>query len=228
MVYPLAKLFFPLLRSLFVRNCTGLEHIPKKGPFIIASNHQSHIDGLLIGSSVVEKTNKKIHFLAKKEFTSYFGSAVERIIYEKWASVLFVEEEGTKKRGQHALQQASALLDAGELVGIFPEGKRTYDGSLLEGRTGIVRIVLGAKKAKTIPIIPVGIQNADLMLPRNMMIPRIWKARAVLSFGKPFYLTAYQKKFMTKKTATKKMLRAATTLVMKKIAQLARRSYSYA
>ncbi len=223
MVYPFTKLFFPLLRPIFVRSCTGLEHIPKKGPFIIASNHQSHIDGLLIGSYVVQKTNKKIHFLAKKEFTSYFGRTVEKIIYEKWASVLFVEEEGTKKRGRLALQQASALLDAGELIGIFPEGKRTYDGSLLEGRTGIVRIVLGTTKISKIPIIPVGIQNADLLLPRNIMVPRIWKARAVLSFGKPFYLTAYRKKHMTKK-----MLRDATALVMKKIAQQARRPYSYA
>src|SRR3989338_7302536 len=127
MVYSFTKLFFPFLRPLFVRSCTGLEHIPKKGPFIIASNHQSHIDGLLIGSYVVRQTNQKIHFLAKKEFTSYFGSLFEKIIYEKWASVLFVEEEGTKKRGQRALQQASALFDAGKIIGIFPEGKRTYD-----------------------------------------------------------------------------------------------------
>ena len=223
MVYLIMKLLFPFVRPLFVRRCTGLEYIPKKGPFIIASNHQCHIDGLLIGSYVVQKTNKKIHFLAKKEFTSYFGRTIEKMLYEKWASVLFVEEEWTKKRGRHALQQASSLIDEGELVGIFPEGKRTYDGSLLEGRTGIVRIVFGTTKISKIPIIPVGIQNADLMLPRNIMIPRIWKARAVLSFGKPFYLSSYRNKPMTKK-----LLRGATTLVMKKISQQARRSYSYA
>ncbi len=219
MVYYFTKSFFPLLRPLFVRSCTGVEHIPKKGPFIIASNHQSHIDGLLIGSYVVQKTNTKIHFLAKKEFTSYFGRTAEKYLYEKWASVLFVEQEGTKKRGQRALQQASALLDTGEIVGVFPEGKRTYDGSLLEGRTGVIRIVLGTKKR--IPIIPVGIKNADIMLPRNIMVPRIWKARAVISFGKPFYLTSYKNK-----PVTKKLLRDATTFVMKKIATQARRPYA--
>ncbi len=223
MVYHFTKYFFPLLRPLFVRSCTGVEHIPKKGPFIIAANHQSHIDGLLIGSYVVQKTNTKIHFLAKKEFTTYFGRTVEKYLYEKWASVLFVEEEGAKKRGQRALQQASALLDAREIVGVFPEGKRTYDGSLLEGRTGIVRIVLGTKKVSKIPIIPVGIKNADVMLPRNIMVPRIWKTRATISFGKPFYLTLYKNK-----PVTKKLLRGATTFVMKKIAQQARRLYSYA
>src|SRR3989338_4941764 len=137
MVYSFTKLFFPFLRPLFVRSCTGLEHIPKKGPFIIASNHQSHIDGLLIGSYVVQKTNKQIHFLAKKEFTSYFGRTVEKILYQKWASVLFVEEEGTRHRGKIALLQSSGILDMDEIVGLFPEGKRTHDGSLLEGRTGI-------------------------------------------------------------------------------------------
>ncbi len=222
MVYPFTKLFFPLLRSVFVKKVIGLENIPKNCPFIIASNHQSHIDGLLIGSYVVQRTNQKIHFLAKKEFTSYFGKTVEKLLYEKWASVLFVEEEGTKKRGKHALLQASLLLDAGELVGIFPEGKRTYNGSLLEGRTGIIRIVLGTKKAKKIPIIPVGVSGANIMLPRNIMIPRIWKSRVTLSFGKPFYLTSHKNKHVTKK-----MLRSATTFVMKKIAQQARRQYSY-
>lgn len=222
MAYPFMKLFFPLLRLFFVRSCTGIENIPKKGPFIIASNHQSHIDGLLIGSYVVQKTNQKIHFLAKKEFTSYFGKTVEKILYKRWASVLFVEKEGTKKRGKHVLLEASSLLDAGALVGIFPEGKRTYDGSLLEGRTGIVRIIFFAK-IKKIPIIPVGIKNADILLPRNMVVPRVWQARATISFGKPFYLTSYKNKPMTKK-----LLRSATTLVMKKIGKQAHREYPYA
>ena len=224
MVYPFTKQFFPLIRQLFVKQCTGLENIPQKGPFILAANHQSHIDGILLGSYVVQKTNQKIHFLAKKEFTTYFGSIVEKYLYEKWASVLFVEEQGTKKRGQYALQQASALLDHGEIVGIFPEGTRTYDGSLLEGRTGIVRILLGTKKYEKVPIIPVGIANGNIMLPRKKVIPRIWKARLSLSFGKPIYLTSYKDKQMIKKV-TKKMLRNATTLVMKKIAQQTGVSY---
>ncbi len=222
MVYRFTKLFFPLLRPLFVKNVTGLENIPKNTPFIIAANHQCHIDGLLIGSYVVQKTNKKIHFLAKKEFTSYFGKTIERVLYKQWASVLFVEEEGTKKRGKHALRQASALLDAGEIVGIFPEGKRTYDSSLLEGRTGIVRIILKTKKQKKIPIIPVGVKNANVMLPRNCMIPRLWKVRVSLSFGKPFYLTSYKNK-----PVNKKMLRNATTTIMKRISYYAGVPYDY-
>lgn len=222
MVYPLMKFLFPLVRSLFVRRCVGLQNIPKHGPFILAANHQSHLDGLFIGSYVIQKTNQKIHFFAKKEFTSYFGSFFENIVYKKWAQVLFVEKEGTYHRGKIALLQASALLDNREIIGIFPEGKRTYDGSLQEGRTGIVRIALGTKKIKKIPIIPVGIKNADIMLPRNIMIPRIWKARTTLSFGKPFYFTSYRNKPITKKS-----LRDATTLVMKKIAQQAGRPYAF-
>lgn len=220
MVYAFTKLFFPLLRPLFVKKVSGLDNIPLKGPFIIAANHQSHIDGLLMGSYVIQKTNQKIHFLAKKEFTSYFGQLFENIIYQKWASVLFVEEEGTRYRGKIALLQASGILDMGEIVGVFPEGTRTYDGSLQEGRTGVVRIVLGTKKYKRIPIIPIGIRNAHLMLPRNCMIPRFWKTRVSLSFGKPFYIDTYRKKKMTKK-----MLRDATTVVMKKISQCAGVSY---
>jgi 1-acyl-sn-glycerol-3-phosphate acyltransferase len=222
MVYPFTKLFFPLFHPLFVKKVTGLENIPKKGPFIIAANHQSHIDGFLIGSYVIQKTNKKIHFLAKKEFTSYFGQLFENIVYKKWVSVLFVEKEGTRHRGKIALLQASGLLDFGEIVGVFPEGSRTYDGSLQEGRTGVVRIVLGTKKYKRIPIIPIGIRNAHVMLPRGCMVPRFWKTRVSLSFGKPFYVDTYRKKKMTKK-----MLRDATTVVMNKISHCAGLPYDH-
>lgn len=222
MVYPFTKLFFPLLRSLFIKNVTGLENIPKKGPFIIVANHQSHLDGLFIASYVIQKTDQKPHFLAKKEFTSYFGRFFEYIVYQQWASVLFVEKEGMRHRGKIALLQASGILDMREIVALFPEGTRTYDGSLQEGRTGIVRIVLGTKKYKRIPIIPVGIKNAHLLLPRNCLIPRIWNARISLSFGKPFYIDSYRKK-----KVTKKMLRDATTVVMKKISQSAGVPYDH-
>ncbi len=220
MVYHIAKLFSSFLQFLFVKKITGLENIPKKGPFILAANHQCHLDGLILGMYVVQRTNKKIHFLAKKEFTGYFGKTIEKLVYTSLAEVLYVEKEGTKGKGKKAITQAAHLLDTCAIIGIFPEGTRTYDGSLLEGRTGIVRITFDAKKE--IPIIPVGIRNAYRLLPRNKVIPRIWKTRMIIKIGKPFYITKYKKK-----KATKKILRRATTVIMKKIAKEANIPYEY-
>ncbi len=220
MVYRIAKFFTPFFQTLFVKKGTGLENIPKKGPFILAANHQCHLDGIILGMYVVQRTNQKIHFLAKKEFTGYFGKKIEQLVYANWAAVLFVEKEGTKGKGQKAIAIASKVLDKGEIIGIFPEGTRTYDGSLLEGRTGIVRIIFGAKKE--IPIVPVGIRDAWKMLPRNKIIPRLWKARMSIKIGKPFYITK-----LKKKKVTKKLLRTATTLIMKKIAKEVNISYGY-
>lgn len=222
MVYPLTKYLFPFLRSLFVKECSGLKNIPPKGPFIIAANHQSHLDGFLIASYVVQAANQKVHFFTKREFSSYFGSLIEQLVYLRWAGALLVEKQGTQKKGKEAIATASALLDKGEIIGIFPEGTRTDDGSLLEGRTGIVRVILGTKKHKKIPIIPVGVRNAHLLLPRNCIIPRIWKTRISLSFGKPFYIESSRKN-----KVTKKMLRTATTVVMKKISEQAGVSYDH-
>lgn len=219
MVYPFSKLFFFIIQKLFVKEVRGLQNIPKKGPFIIAANHQSHLDGFLLTTYVVQKTNQKIHFLAKQEFTSYFGTFIENIVYKRWAGVLFVGRARTKNKGAVAIEQAATHLEANKIVGIFPEGKRTYDGSLLEGRTGIARILLAT--GKNVPIIPVGIRNANIMLPRNKMMPRLWKARASITFGKAFYLPSFKKRAITKK-----LLRNATTMVMKKIAQEAGLRYA--
>ncbi len=209
MVYPLAKRLFPLFRILFVKKFKGLENVPKKGPFILTANHQTHLDGLILGSYVIEKTNQKIHFFAKREFTAYFGTLFEKIVYQTWAGCLFVEKEGTKHKGKKAIEQAANILNKRGIVGIFPEGTRTYDGSMLKGKTGIIRILY--KTNKKIPIIPVAIRNGNIILPRKKIIPRIWKARIDINFGKPFYVPTSQK-------ITERVLRNKTDYVMKKIA----------
>lgn len=223
MVYTIIKFFFPLIEKLFIKKIKGEENIPSYGPYIIVANHQSHLDGFLLGGYVVKKTDQPIHFLAKQEFTSYFGSWIENLIYKKWAHCILVEKEGTKGKGKLAIAEAAAALEDDGIVGIFPEGKRTYDGSLLEGRTGVVRILLEAQQQvkRSIPLIPIGIQGANILLPREKIIPRIWKSQVTITVGKPFYIKASQKKKLTKA-----LLRKQTTMIMKKLAICAGERYA--
>lgn len=252
MVYPIARFCFPFIRYLLVKRVVGYENIPKKGPFIIVANHQSHLDGFLLASYVIQRTNQKIHFFAKQEFTGYFGEFIEKNVYKKWAGCLLIEREGIegmgmgrigmkrerqkfsrkRHRGSQAIEQASALLDKGGIVGIFPEGTRTYDGSLLEGKTGVVRVILGTHKTgthKKIPIVPVGIRGADTMLPRSKAMPRIWKSRASIQFGKPFYINYYINLIKRKERnkINKRLLHNAVRFIMNKIAKEAGKRYGY-
>lgn len=214
------KFFIPILQKILIKRISGVEHIPNYGPFIVVSNHQSHLDGFLLASYVIQKTNQPIHFLAKEEFTSYFGRWIEEIIYKRWGNCILVEKEGTKGKGKFAIAQAAVILEDEGIVGIFPEGTRTYDGSILEGRTGVVRIILEAQKhtKRKIPLIPIGVVGANILLPRKKIIPRVWKKRASIKVGKAFYINIT-------KNDVKGQLRRETTLIMKKIAACAGEKY---
>ena len=67
MVYPIAKIRLTPLIGLLIKETPGLENVPVTWPFIIAANHESYVDHLIIVKTFAVYLNKKIHFLAKKE-----------------------------------------------------------------------------------------------------------------------------------------------------------------
>jgi 1-acyl-sn-glycerol-3-phosphate acyltransferase len=81
-----------------------------------------------------------------------------------------------------AVVAAVAALRAGRLVGIFPEGTRSPDGLLHQGKTGAARIAVAAG----VPVIPAGITGTDQALPRGAKVPRPGHVR--ITFGPPISL----------------------------------------
>ena len=65
MAYPIAKRIIPPVIKFWIKKMNGLSNIPKNRPFIIAANHSSYMDHLIISVIIVPSINKKIHFLAK-------------------------------------------------------------------------------------------------------------------------------------------------------------------
>ncbi|MBW2975966.1 1-acyl-sn-glycerol-3-phosphate acyltransferase [Candidatus Woesearchaeota archaeon] len=208
MVYPILKItLLPALR-LFLKDVKGLENIPKKGPFIITSNHESYLDPLLIISVITPILDKKIHFLASKgRFWDFFGDRISG----DWAGCIPIDEGKGK-----ALEELLSLLKKSEIVGIFIEGARSLDGALKRGKTGVVRLALKAH----VPILPVGLCETFDIAPREKLIPRL--RRAKLSIGQLIYLNKYYKK-----PANKKLLRELTNDIMQKISKLANKTYNY-
>src|SRR2546423_15450835 len=121
----------PLLRLLFRPKAIGLENIPDEGPAILAANHQSFLDDLLL-PLVVPK--RKAVFLAKAD---YFDKWYLRWFF-KGAKVIPVRRDNSSA-SEAALRAGVQALQEGQIVGIFPEGTRSPDGNLYRGKTGVGR-----------------------------------------------------------------------------------------
>src|SRR3989338_1227365 len=123
MVYPISKHIIIPFVNLWIRKVSGKEHIPMKGPFIIAANHQSYFDDLLVPSIVIPKVNCHIRFYANRHF---FRKFIARAIL-KHGKAIPVASEGKDKKAinKDAFQQALQHISKGGIVGIFPEGGRS-------------------------------------------------------------------------------------------------------
>ena len=161
----------PVLRLLYRPEAVGLDNIPTDGPAILAANHQSFLDDLLL-PLVVPK--RKVVFLAKAE---YFDKWYLRWFF-KGANVIPVRRQN-RSGAEAALQAGVQALLEGKLVGIFPEGTRSPDGRLYRGKTGVARMALEAQ----VPIVPVAISGTFEAMPYHRKVPK--PGRVEIRFGRP-------------------------------------------
>lgn len=209
MVYFIGKRVIPPIVKLWIKEVNGLENVPRKGPFIIAANHESYMDHLIIMSSLVPYLNKKVHHLAKKE---HFSNPIKSM-WHRWAGAIPIDRQAG---GKEALMWAVKALKKGKIIAMHPEGTRTLTGKLQRGKTGAARLALAAKA----PVLPIGLIGTFKILPKGKYIPKLRKA--TMNIGKPMYFDKYYNK-----RVTKKMLREITTSIMKKIAKLSNQEYHF-
>lgn len=146
----------------------GIEHIPRTGGVVLASNHQSHVDILIYGGVVP----RHVCFVARDTLADQAWLAY---VMRRCGAVLI--QRGASDR--RALRAMNEHLAQGDLVAIFPEGTRTDDGNLREFKGGAL---LAARLAK-VPVVPAGISGANLAFPRGAALPRPRKIR--VTFGAP-------------------------------------------
>ncbi len=207
MVYCVAKNSLGLIVNLYIKKINGVENIPKKGPYIIAANHASYMDHLILQNFWARRFNKIIHFLAKKEH--FYG--IQRLWHIYFKAIPLDRKAG----GKDALEKAIVYLKKGKIVTIYPEGTRTLTGKLQKAKTGVARLALGAK----VPVVPVGLIGTFQILPKGKLIPRFKKA--IVNIGKAMYFNKYHGKI------NKKNLRLVTNTIMKEIARLSNQEYKY-
>jgi 1-acyl-sn-glycerol-3-phosphate acyltransferase len=209
MVYPITKRIVYPIFNLWVKEVNGMENVPKKSSFIIAANHESYFDHIIIVCNFVKYLDKKVHFLSKKE---HFDTPL-KAAWHNWAGAIPLDRENG---GKEALKWAIKALKEGKIIAIHPEGTRSLTGKIQKAKTGIARLALKAK----VPIIPVGLINTFEILPKGKYIPKA--IRATMNIGKPIgFNEHYNKKI------NKRILNNVTIRIMKEVARLSKQKYDF-
>jgi 1-acyl-sn-glycerol-3-phosphate acyltransferase len=167
----------PMMRAIWRPRVSGLEHIPETGPVILASNHRSVVDSLVI--PVV--TRRPVYFLAKNE---YFVKPLTRTLM-LGLNQIPVDRSGGRA-SLMALDAALPVLRDGRVLGIFPEGTRSPDGRLYRGRPGVAKLALDAGAT----IVPVGLFGTEQVQPIGSRMPR-FGAKVEVRFGEPLDLSKW-------------------------------------
>jgi 1-acyl-sn-glycerol-3-phosphate acyltransferase len=165
----------PALRAIWRPTVRGLEHVPRSGGVILASNHLSFVDSVVIPSVVP----RKVVFLAKSDYFTGTGlkGLVSRGFFEG-LGMLPVDRDDTKA-AIASLDIALDVLGRGEAFGIYPEGTRSRDGRLYRGRTGVAHLALTAG----VPVVPVGLTGTEKVQPVGSNRPRV--VPITVEFGEP-------------------------------------------
>ncbi|MDQ5862157.1 MAG: 1-acyl-sn-glycerol-3-phosphate acyltransferase [Actinomycetota bacterium] len=135
----------------------GLENVPKEGPFIVAPNHLSFFDSVIVQALMP----RPVAFFAKAEYFTSGGvkGKVMKSFFESVGSIPV--ERGEQAASVQALKTLLDILEAGKGIGIYPEGTRSRDGILYRGRTGVgwLALTTGA------PVVPVGLIGTESLQP---------------------------------------------------------------
>jgi 1-acyl-sn-glycerol-3-phosphate acyltransferase len=161
-----------VLRVLFAVEYEGLEGVPGGGGAIIAANHPSYLDPVLIGLPLA----RPIRFMA---WDALFRIPLLGVLIRHFGAFPVDLRPG---HGEAAYREARRVLAAGEALGIFPEGQRSERGPMGELRMGAARLAIETGA----PIIPVTIGGASRAWPKHRLLPK--PAKIIVRFHPPIRL----------------------------------------
>ena len=205
-LYSFGKTFLaPPVRLLWRPKVSGLGNIPAEGGVILAANHLSVVDSIVV--PVV--CPRPVYYLAKAEYFQHplIGPLLTGL------NNIPVNRTGGRE-ALLAIDAAVPVLTAGNVLGIHPEGTRSPDGRLYRGRPGTVKLALDTGAT----IVPVGLIGTDRIHPIGASLPRLASCEVV--FGEPMDLAPYRAE-----PANAKLIREVTLAMMREIAKLSGQEY---
>lgn len=202
--WPMAGTVVPLIGSIAKFKVHGRENLPLTGAYIIAPNHYSEIDPLVVGS-MIWRRGRAPHFLAKE---SLFSVPLVGWFLTKSGQVPVSRSHG----GRGApIAQAQHIVDNGSVVVVYPEGTLTRDPDLwpMRGKSGAARLALDYG----IPVIPVAHWGTQQIMARYSKKVSLFPRKTVtFSIGKPVDLSDY-----LGKPRTSTIISGATETIMQAI-----------
>jgi 1-acyl-sn-glycerol-3-phosphate acyltransferase len=153
----------PLMRAWFRIKVEGGDNVPAAGPVILASNHRSNMDPVLLASAL----ERPVAFMAKAElFVGPLGWIM------RWIGQFPVRRGGIDRE---ALRRTDAVLARGSMLGLFPEGTRG-DGQFSAVHPGLAYIVVRQR----CPVVPVAIFGTERVRRRFGWLPFASPVRIVV------------------------------------------------
>ncbi len=137
-----------LANVLYRLKITGEEHIPKEGPAVLASNHVTFVDWLLIAGACHRPARFVMHH-------SFMKIPVAKWFFKGARVIPIASAKESPTVLKQAFEEISQALDDGEVVCIFPEGQITRDGNFNEFKAGIERIV----ERNPAPVVPIALHG---------------------------------------------------------------------
>jgi len=167
----------PLARAVYRPIVEGRENVPGAGAVILAANHRSFFDSVVIPLVA----GRPVSFLAKAEYFTEGGPKghLKRAFFTAIEAVPI--ERGDHRGALESLDAAVEVLAAGRAFGIYPEGTRSRDGRLYRGRTGVAWLALTSGA----PVVPVAVAGTELIQPIGARLPRV--RRVSVRFGRALH-----------------------------------------
>lgn len=203
----LKALLSPIFFALWRVRVEGRGNVPRRGPVIVAPNHTSFCDSLFLPLVL----RRRVTFVAKSE---YFDSWKTAWFFRAAGQIPMRRDGGSAS--ERALAAARDVLEAGQVLGIYPEGTRSPDGRLYRGHTGVARLALQCR----VPVVPVALVGTTEVQRRGSMVLRPFKTVTV-RFGAPLDLS----RVASDPDADPMALRALTDELMFEIRRLSGQQY---
>lgn len=158
-----------VLNGLYDFEVEGREHLPGDGPFLLVANHGSYIDPFVLGYPI--RTAPRFVTTIR-----VFRNPLTRWYCDRMGAIP-ARRGGADTR---VVREVYRALKQGSIVGLFPEGERSWDGSPLPLMSGVLKLLSRCE----VPIVPVSLIGTYEAWPRWAPQPRLAPLR--LAFGRPF------------------------------------------
>jgi len=194
-LYRVLRAISALPRWYFRFRVEGAGHIPTAGACLIAANHASYLDPIMLAMACP----RPVRFIMSRDFYE------RRSIHWLCRATGAIPVENNP-RDLGSLRRALQALRGGTVVGIFPEGGRSADGTLKPAKPGAALLALRAG----VPLVPAGIVGTFAALSRHQRFPR--REPILVRFGPPLVFPE-----AWRGAAAKEHLEEATALLMERI-----------